>query len=144
MINPAGETAEDFVERYGITREVKDKFALGSQRKAALAKEIVPVEITVKKGDNIVFSNDEFVKPSTTNEILAKLKPAFRELGLDDCDTRSNPNGGAIAIGHPLGMSGARLLLTAMKELEVKNKEFALCTMCVGVGQGMATIIKRV
>jgi acetyl-CoA acyltransferase len=67
-----------------------------------------------------------------------------RQLGLRDDDPRINPNGGAIALGHPLGMSGARLLLTAMRELEEKGGRYALCTMCIGVGQGMATIIERV
>jgi acetyl-CoA acyltransferase len=67
-----------------------------------------------------------------------------RELGLGDDDPRVNPNGGAIALGHPLGMSGARLILTAARELEEREERYALCTMCVGVGQGMATIIERV
>jgi 3-oxoadipyl-CoA thiolase len=67
-----------------------------------------------------------------------------RELGLADDDARVNPNGGAIALGHPLGMSGARLMLTAARELEERGERYALCTMCVGVGQGMATIIERV
>jgi acetyl-CoA acetyltransferase len=67
-----------------------------------------------------------------------------RELGIADDDPRVNPNGGAIALGHPLGMSGARLILTAARELEERNERYALCTMCVGVGQGMATIIERV
>ncbi|NKN80534.1 3-oxoadipyl-CoA thiolase, partial [Weissella cibaria] len=57
---------------------------------------------------------------------------------------RLNPNGGAIALGHPLGMTGARLLLTALHELEECNERYALCTLCVGVGQGMATVIERV
>ncbi|HEV8198380.1 MAG TPA: 3-oxoadipyl-CoA thiolase [Gemmatimonadales bacterium] len=67
-----------------------------------------------------------------------------RELKLADDDPRVNPNGGAIALGHPLGMSGARLLLTAMRELEATGGRYALCTMCIGVGQGMATVIERV
>jgi 3-oxoadipyl-CoA thiolase len=67
-----------------------------------------------------------------------------RELGLADDDPRINPNGGAIALGHPLGMSGARLLLTAMRELEDTGGRYALCTMCIGVGQGMATVLERV
>ena len=66
-----------------------------------------------------------------------------RQLGLADDDSRINQNGGAIALGHPLGMSGARLVLTAMHQLEESNQRYALCTMCVGVGQGMATIIER-
>jgi 3-oxoadipyl-CoA thiolase len=79
------------------------------------------------------------------NEAFAAQSLAcLRELGLADDEARVNPNGGAIALGHPLGMSGARLLLTAMRELEEKNEKYALCTMCIGVGQGMATIIERV
>ena len=68
----------------------------------------------------------------------------MRQLGLADDDPRVNPNGGAIALGHPLGMSGARLLLTATEELQRSGGRYALCTMCIGVGQGIATIIERV
>lgn len=79
------------------------------------------------------------------NEAFAAQSLAcLRELQVADGDPHVNPNGGAIAIGHPLGMSGARLLLTAMRELEATKKRYALCTMCIGVGQGMATIIERV
>ncbi|WP_067217868.1 3-oxoadipyl-CoA thiolase [Marinomonas gallaica] len=67
----------------------------------------------------------------------------IRELGLADDDARVNPNGGAISLGHPLGMSGARLITTALNELEIKNKRYALCTMCIGVGQGIAMVIER-
>ena len=74
----------------------------------------------------------------------AQALACMRELGLDDKDPRVNPNGGAIALGHPLGMSGARLLQTAAHELHLQNKRLALCTMCVGVGQGIATLIERV
>ncbi|MDD2868563.1 3-oxoadipyl-CoA thiolase [Neomegalonema sp.] len=68
----------------------------------------------------------------------------LRELGLADDDPRVNPNGGAIAIGHPLGMSGARLVTTATGQLQRKGGRYALCTMCIGVGQGIALIIERV
>jgi acetyl-CoA acyltransferase len=79
------------------------------------------------------------------NEAFAAQSLAcLRELGIADDDPRVNPNGGAIALGHPLGMSGARLLLTAARELEAHGGRYALCTMCIGVGQGMATIIERV
>ena len=79
------------------------------------------------------------------NEAFAAQSLAcLRELGITDNDPRVNPNGGAIALGHPLGMSGARLLLTAAHELKETGGKYALCTMCVGVGQGMATIIERV
>ena len=67
-----------------------------------------------------------------------------RELGLADDDPRINPRGGAIALGHPLGMSGARLAVTAVRQLEQNGGRYALCTMCVGVGQGIATVIERV
>ncbi|MFS2128027.1 3-oxoadipyl-CoA thiolase, partial [Pseudomonas sp. Pseusp97] len=68
----------------------------------------------------------------------------LRELGLADDDARVNPNGGAIALGHPLGMSGARLVTTALYELEERGGRYALCTMCIGVGQGIALIIERI
>ena len=67
-----------------------------------------------------------------------------RALGLSDSDERVNPNGGAIALGHPLGMSGARLVTTAMYQLHRTQGKYALCTMCIGVGQGIALIIERV
>jgi len=67
----------------------------------------------------------------------------LRELGLADDDARVNPNGGAIALGHPLGMSGSRLVTTALHELEERQGRYALCTMCIGVGQGIALIIER-
>jgi acetyl-CoA acyltransferase len=68
----------------------------------------------------------------------------LRDLGLADDDARVNPNGGAIAMGHPLGMSGARLVTTALYELNRRNGRYALCTMCIGVGQGIAMVIERI
>jgi acetyl-CoA acetyltransferase len=68
----------------------------------------------------------------------------LRELGVPDDAGHVNPNGGAIAIGHPLGMSGARLITTALNQLEATGGKYALCTMCIGVGQGIATIIERI
>ncbi len=79
------------------------------------------------------------------NEAFASQSLAVtRDLGLADDDSRINPNGGAIALGHPLGMSGARLVTTALFELQRSGGRFALCTMCIGVGQGIAMIIERV
>lgn len=78
------------------------------------------------------------------NEAFASQSIAcLRELGISLDDSRVNPNGGAIALGHPLGMSGARLILTAVRELELRKEKYALCTMCVGVGQGVAVILER-
>jgi acetyl-CoA C-acetyltransferase len=68
----------------------------------------------------------------------------LRDLGLADDDARVNPNGGAIALGHPLGASGARLVTTAINQLEVSGGRYALCTMCIGVGQGIALVVERV
>ncbi|MBM7332853.1 3-oxoadipyl-CoA thiolase [Alloalcanivorax marinus] len=79
------------------------------------------------------------------NEAFASQSLAvLRELGLPDDAEHVNPNGGAIALGHPLGMSGARLITTALHELERRQGRYALCTMCIGVGQGIAVIIERI
>ncbi|UVJ42250.1 3-oxoadipyl-CoA thiolase [Pseudomonas sp. LS1212] len=93
----------------------------------------------------------ELAKLSLAEMDVIELNEAFaaqglavlRELGLADDDARVNPNGGAIALGHPLGMSGARLVTTALHELEERQGRYALCTMCIGVGQGIALIIER-
>lgn len=240
-----GETAENVAEKYGVSRLDQDQFAFNSQQKATkaraegrFAKEIAPIEIPAGKKGTAIFEEDEYIRPDTTPEGLAKLNPAFRldgygtvsagnasgindgacavivasseaakrygwnpqsrivgvtavgvtpkfmgigpvpavrklldvtgvsldkigiieineafaaqglacirELGLRDGDSRINPNGGAIALGHPLGMSGARLALTATHELHFRQERYALCTMCVGVGQGMAMLLEKV
>ena len=237
-----GETAENLVDAYNISRADQDAFALWSQQKATnaqaqgiFAQEIVPVEIPQRKGAPLLFDADEFIKPNTTLEGLAGLRPAFRKngtvtagnasglndgaaallvasdvavkqhqwkplarivsaavagvaprimgigpvyaselalkragltldqmdwlelneafaaqvlactrlMGLADNDPRINPNGGAIALGHPLGMSGARILLAAANQLVRTKKRYALVTMCIGVGQGYATVIEN-
>ena len=238
-----GMTAENLAEMYNISREDQDLFAYRSQMKAAaaqasgrLAEEIVGVEIPGKKGAVTIVDTDEFIKPTTTTDILGKLKASFkkdgtvtagnasglndgaaalyvvseqaikqygitpkarivssavagveprimgigpvpatqkalakagltindidiielneafaaqglavmRNLGIADDDSRVNINGGAIAIGHPLGMSGTRIVNSAAIELHKQNKRYALCTMCIGLGQGYAVIIERV
>ena len=237
-----GETAENLADMYQISREDQDSFACWSQNKAYSAvkaglfkEEIIDVEIKNDKKQNVLFSEDEFIRPDTTIEGLTKLRPVFRKdgsvtagntsgindgaaamliasskaltvhdltpmarivssgivgveprimgigpvgasklalkkaglsldnmdvieineafavqvlactrlLGLSDTDIRLNPNGGAIALGHPLGMSGTRILLTAALELRRRKKRYALITMCVGVGQGYAVIIEN-
>ncbi|MBK9257018.1 MAG: 3-oxoadipyl-CoA thiolase [Saprospiraceae bacterium] len=238
-----GETAENLAEKYSISREDQDAFALNSQLKAAYAKdsgrfaeEIIAIPIPRKKEEPLIFQHDEFIKGQTKIESLAGLRTAFkangtitagnasglndgaaamliasdfaiekynleplariissavsgvepkfmgigpvtaslkalekaglsleqmdiieineafavqviacvRQLGLHEYDPRINPNGGAIALGHPLGMSGTRILHTAALELKNKNKKYALVTMCIGVGQGYATVIENV
>ena len=74
----------------------------------------------------------------------AQVLACTRTMGIAGNDPRINPNGGAIALGHPLGMTGARILLTAARELQRTQKRYALVTMCVGVGQGYATILEKV
>jgi len=238
-----GMTAENLAELYQINREDQDRFAHWSQQKAVAAQQsgrfaeaITPVSIPQKKGDPMRFDQDEFLKPATTLEGLAQLRPAFkkeggtvtagnasglndgaaalliaseaaintfkikplarivcsavtgveprimgigpvsasqkalkkagltladmdvielneafaaqvlactRALGLADQDPRINPNGGAIALGHPLGMSGARILHAAALELQRQNKKYALVAMCIGVGQGYAVVLER-
>jgi acetyl-CoA acetyltransferase len=77
-------------------------------------------------------------------DLAAQSLACIRAWGLKDDDPRINPNGGAIAIGHPLGVTGARLAYTAALQLQLTNERYALVTMCVGVGQGYATVIERV
>ncbi|PUB28152.1 3-oxoadipyl-CoA thiolase [Elizabethkingia sp. YR214] len=242
-VDGMGETAENLADLHNISREDQDQFALWSQQKATraqdsgrLAEEIIKVEIPQRKGEPVVFDKDEFIKPTTTIEVLSKLRPAFRKegtvtagnasgmndgaaalilaseeavkkyglkpkarivgsavagveprimgigpveatqkllkrlnlsledidiielneafaaqalavtrsLGIADNDPRVNPNGGAIAIGHPLGVSGARIIGSAALELQKQNKKYALCTLCIGVGQGYAMVIEKV
>jgi acetyl-CoA acetyltransferase len=103
-----------------------------------------PVPASRKALEKAGLTLDDMSVIELNEAFAAQSLACLRELGIGDDDPRVNPNGGAIALGHPLGMSGARLLLTAMHELEEKDGKYALCTMCIGVGQGMATIIERV
>ncbi|RMG18708.1 MAG: thiolase family protein [Deltaproteobacteria bacterium] len=236
-----GETAENLAERYQISREAQDRFALESHRRAVEAMEnglfddeIVPVEVPQRKGDPIIVARDEGPRPDTSLEKLAALRPVFRkggtvtagnsstlndgasalllasaeqaealglrplarvvsaasagvdprimgigpvpatrralalaglelgevdlvelneafaaqalavirELGLDP--ERVNPHGGAIALGHPLGCSGARILTTLVHTLRRRHARRGLATLCVGVGQGVATLVEAV
>ena len=105
---------------------------------------IGPVEATRKALSRAALTLDDIAVIELNEAFAAQSLACTRELGLADDDPRVNPNGGAIALGHPLGMSGARLLLTAMHELHERKERYALCTMCVGVGQGVASIIERI
>ena len=89
-------------------------------------------------------SLDEMDVIELNEAFAAQSLACTRELGLPDDSARVNPNGGAIALGHPLGASGARLVLTALNQLEKTSKRFAICSMCIGVGQGIAMIVERV
>ena len=104
---------------------------------------IGPVEATKKVLKRTGLSLNQMDIIELNEAFAAQSLACIRALNLDDTDPRINPNGGAIAIGHPLGMTGARLLQTASIELQEKYKKYALVTMCIGVGQGFATIIER-
>ena len=235
------ETGENVAEVYGISRQDQDRFALGSQQKAAaaevsgrLAKEIEPVIVPQRKGDSLTVARDEHPRATTLEKLAAlptpfrqkgtvtagnasgvndgaaalmiasgtaverygltpmarilggaiagveprlmgigpvpatqklcarldimpsdfdviELNEAFaaqsiavlRQLGLDEASPHINPNGGAIALGHPLGMSGARVTGSAALELQQTGGKYALATMCIGVGQGIAIALER-
>lgn len=235
-----GITAENVAEKYSITREMQDEFAVKSQAKAAEASqsgrfkdEIVPISIPQRKGDPIVFDTDEYIKPGTALDKIAKLKPAFKKDGsvtaanasglndgaaalivasedfvkahnlkpmcrivatgskgvdpsimglgpipsvadalkkanmkIDDIglfeaneafasqaievvkETGMNPdlvnvNGGAIAIGHPIGASGARILTTLVYEMQKRDVKYGLATLCIGGGMGECVIVEK-
>ena len=103
-----------------------------------------PVPATQKLLSLTGVSLDEIGVIELNEAFAAQALAVLRALKLSDDDPRVNPNGGAIALGHPLGMSGARLALSAMRELQLRKERYALCTMCIGVGQGISLLIERV
>jgi acetyl-CoA acyltransferase len=134
--------SEEAIKKYGL----RPKAEIIASAQVGVEPRIMgmgPVDATKKVLNRSGLSLDKIEVLELNEAFAAQSLACIRELGLSDNDSRINPNGGAIALGHPLGMSGARLVATAMYELEEKNKEYALCTMCVGVGQGTAIIIKR-
>ena len=104
---------------------------------------IGPVKASNKALEKAGLTMDDMDIIELNEAFAAQSLACTRQLGLADDDPRINPNGGAIAIGHPLGMSGTRILQTAAIELHKQNKRYALVTMCIGVGQGYATIIEK-
>ncbi|MBP6116363.1 MAG: acetyl-CoA C-acetyltransferase [Neisseriaceae bacterium] len=237
---PMGITAENIAEKYQISREAQDAFALSSQQKAAAAQkagkfkdEIVPISIPQRKGDPVVFAEDEFIRHDASAESIAKARPAFKKDGtvtaasssglndgaaavllmskakaqalgltplatikgyassgvdpaimgmgpvtavqkalakaqwdLADVDlieaneafaaqalgvsgelkwdmNKVNVNGGAIAIGHPIGASGCRILVTLLHEMKRQNAKKGLATLCIGGGMGVALAVER-
>jgi acetyl-CoA acyltransferase len=104
---------------------------------------IGPAPATQKLLKQLNMTLDQFDVIELNEAFASQGLAVLRTLGLRDDDPRVNPNGGAIALGHPLGASGARLITTALYQLERTNGRFALCTMCIGVGQGIALVIER-
>jgi len=105
---------------------------------------IGPIYAVRKLLDRLKISMDEVAVFELNEAFAAQALAVTRELGLPDDSEKVNPNGGAIALGHPLGMSGARLVLTAARQLQRTKSRYALASMCIGVGQGIAMILERV
>lgn len=135
--------SEEAIEKYGLTAKAR---VLGAAT-AGVPPRIMgmgPAPASKKLLDRLGLSIDEMDVIELNEAFAAQGLAVMRELGLKDDDPRVNPLGGAIALGHPLGMSGARLITTAMYQLQRTGGRYALCTMCIGVGQGIATVIERV
>jgi acetyl-CoA acetyltransferase family protein len=103
-----------------------------------------PIPATRKLLARLDIKMDEIEVIELNEAFAAQAIAVLRALGVPEDAEHVNPNGGAIALGHPLGMSGARLVLTAVRELELRRAKRALCTMCIGVGQGISAVIERV
>ncbi|MDB5773050.1 MAG: pcaF [Burkholderia sp.] len=134
---------EATARRYGLTPRAR---ILGMAT-AAVAPRVMgigPAPATEKLLKRLGMTIDQMDVIELNEAFAAQGLAVLRMLGVPDDDPRVNPNGGAIALGHPLGMSGARLVTTAMYELHRTGGRYALCTMCIGVGQGIATVIERI
>ena len=134
---------KQMVERFGLTPKAR-VVAMATAGVAPRIMGIGPVPATRKVLDIAGLTLDQMDVIELNEAFAAQGLACMRELGLKDDDPRVNPNGGAIALGHPLGASGARLVATAINQLHKTNGRYALCTMCIGVGQGIALIIERV
>lgn len=130
-------------KKHGLTPKAR-VVAMAAAGVAPRIMGIGPVPATRKVLDRAGMTLDQMDVIELNEAFAAQGLAVLRELGLADDDPRVNPNGGAIAMGHPLGMSGARLVTTALYQLQRTGGRYALCTMCVGVGQGIAIIIERV
>jgi acetyl-CoA acetyltransferase family protein len=135
--------SEEAVNRYGFQPMAR----IVSSAAAGVEPRIMgmgPVPSSRKALEKAGLHLDQMDVIELNEAFAAQSLACLRELGIADDNPRVNPNGGAIALGHPLGMSGARLILTAAHELKERGGRYALATMCIGVGQGMATILERV
>ena len=130
-------------EKHGLTPRVR-VLGMATAGVPPRIMGIGPAPASQKLLDRLGLSINDMDVIELNEAFAAQGLAVLRQLGVADDDSRVNPNGGAIALGHPLGMSGARLITTAMYELEERQGRYALCTMCIGVGQGIATVIERV
>ncbi|WP_062310914.1 3-oxoadipyl-CoA thiolase [Polynucleobacter sinensis] len=134
--------SEDAVKKYQLTPRAKI-IGMATAGVPPRIMGIGPAPASQKLLKRLGLSIDEIDVIELNEAFAAQGLAVLRELGVADNDQRVNPNGGAIALGHPLGMSGARLITSAVVELEEQQKRYALCTMCIGVGQGIAMVIER-
>ncbi len=135
--------SEAAARRHGLTPKAR-VVGMATAGVAPRVMGIGPAPATQKLLQQLGMTIDQMDVIELNEAFAAQGLAVLRMLGLQDNDPRVNPNGGAIALGHPLGMSGARLVTTAMYQLHRTGGRFALCTMCIGVGQGIAMIIERV
>ena len=135
--------SEDAVKKYNLkpTAKIVSSAVVGVEPRIM---GIGPVKASEKALAKAGLTLDDMDIIELNEAFSAQSLACIREMGLKDDDVRINPNGGAIALGHPLGVSGTRIVQTAALELQKQNKRYALCTMCIGVGQGYATVIERV
>ena len=134
---------EDSARRFGLTPKAR-VIGMATAGVAPRVMGIGPVSAVQKLMAQTGMSLNQMDVIELNEAFAAQGLAVLRQLGIADNDPRVNPNGGAIALGHPLGMSGARLVTTAMYQLHRTGGRYALCTMCIGVGQGIAVIIERV
>ncbi|KAA1013077.1 3-oxoadipyl-CoA thiolase [Paraburkholderia panacisoli] len=134
---------EDAAKRFGLTPRAR-VLGIATAGVAPRVMGIGPAPATQKLLARLNMTIDQFDVIELNEAFASQGIAVLRALGVADDDARVNPNGGAIALGHPLGMSGARLVTTAMYQLHRTQGRFALCTMCIGVGQGIAIAIERV
>jgi acetyl-CoA acyltransferase len=130
-------------EQYGLRRRAR-VIGMATAGVEPRIMGIGPAPATQKLLKQLNMTLDQFDVIELNEAFASQGLAVLRQLGLRDDDPRVNPNGGAIALGHPLGASGARLITTALYQLERTNGRYALCTMCIGVGQGIALAIERV
>ncbi|HKT92868.1 MAG TPA: 3-oxoadipyl-CoA thiolase [Paraburkholderia sp.] len=134
---------EEAAKQYGLRRRAR-VLGMATAGVAPRIMGIGPAPATQKLLKQLGMTLDQFDVIELNEAFASQGLAVLRALGIADDDPRVNPNGGAIALGHPLGASGARLVTTALHQLERTNGRFALCTMCIGVGQGIALAIERV
>ena len=133
--------SEEAVSRYGLT-PIAEYIGAASAGVAPRIMGIGPVPSTQQLMQRLGLCVDDFDVIELNEAFASQVLAVCRALSIDPAAPCLNPNGGAIALGHPLGMTGARLIGTAARELEARGGRYGLCTLCVGVGQGVSVVLK--